>query len=717
MITNELLSFIRTSKAAGHTDAEIKDRLRAGGGWTEADLAEAFKSTMGSIYQPPVTVTKPVINPVTINSAVVNPVVANSISEQPVSMAPVARSGKKITVAIVILLLCAIAGGAVYAYQNDFLAKIFPSKNAYTEENFLSGILEKITQIDTASYVFSTSLKTNDREAGTRPFIVPKIDVKRRVSYENDRIRLNDIIQNIDTLAMYYNSSQGKATYPKSLQEIDDKFESNSSYIKLKDSSGKPYSYTVKPGGVGYTMAVDFETQEIIDQMRTRTDSVVFDGKRATFDETSTKYFYVSSEIPEPYLVELTEYLKSAPANMNFDANIEGAFKRAGSESATANWRGAFDFSGDFDDLSIKVAVEARKVGEDYYILVDKFPSLFFFSMFTPIKGKWIQLSPKESMDGTSQYSGGISDYAVYLERAEKGYADEKAKLANFIKNAVRLADEQKVFTFKNNPALTKVGDRDLYKYELSFDKENLKTYIDKLASEAKSSYPDEFLVSSELDKLSTYLGTQEGSDVLDYLQDNLFVTVFTDQSGMIAKIETRMRTVPPEEIAHLKGKQIDQMIGIQISDVNKEIPVTVPGDYITSQEANDLLQASNTFDDSRKNGTDSSIKSSLSNMRAYAELYYDKYSNYSGICTNKQEIFTSLLDSASRNSPSKINTNLSKAGDYDMVTCHATAEGWLVEAPLSDSTKELPYMYCVDSSGITMQKTTVSKAQSLTCN
>lgn len=109
-----------------------------------------------------------------------------------------------------------------------------------------------------------------------------------------------------------------------------------------------------------------------------------------------------------------------------------------------------------------------------------------------------------------------------------------------------------------------------------------------------------------------------------------------------------------------------------------------------------------------RTKGEDAAIESSLSNMRAQAELYYSTNSNYgvsASDCTTAATIFTSATSTGSLRN---LLTGVTARGVTP--ACFSSATGWAVGAPLKTSGQ----YYCVDSAGTAKQSTAI--ATSTTC-
>jgi len=116
-----------------------------------------------------------------------------------------------------------------------------------------------------------------------------------------------------------------------------------------------------------------------------------------------------------------------------------------------------------------------------------------------------------------------------------------------------------------------------------------------------------------------------------------------------------------------------------------------------------------------RAKGADAAIKSNLANARAQAELFYnDNTNSYLTVCQNlsvngTKSIYASLEQArvAAGKTTVAVVTAASTAGAWDMTTCHDSAGAWAAESPLKGSASGAPSMYCVDSQGNSITKTT----------
>lgn len=99
-------------------------------------------------------------------------------------------------------------------------------------------------------------------------------------------------------------------------------------------------------------------------------------------------------------------------------------------------------------------------------------------------------------------------------------------------------------------------------------------------------------------------------------------------------------------------------------------------------------------LNDARKGGSDASIKESMSNLRAQAEIYYNANGfNYTGMCNDAK--VTQLLTAAKNN------------GDGTAADCYPSAQAWAASAKLNTAGtgSTTTQFFCVDSTGISVIK------------
>ncbi|MFA6430553.1 MAG: type II secretion system protein [Candidatus Paceibacterota bacterium] len=104
-----------------------------------------------------------------------------------------------------------------------------------------------------------------------------------------------------------------------------------------------------------------------------------------------------------------------------------------------------------------------------------------------------------------------------------------------------------------------------------------------------------------------------------------------------------------------------------------------------------------------RSKGSNAAIKSSLANMRAQAEMYYDgtgagTYGASNALCTDAASGIKNMVDSVK--------------GMSTAVTCTSDASSWAVSALLKDATT-----WCVDYTGKSATTTGIASSTPFKCS
>ncbi len=122
-----------------------------------------------------------------------------------------------------------------------------------------------------------------------------------------------------------------------------------------------------------------------------------------------------------------------------------------------------------------------------------------------------------------------------------------------------------------------------------------------------------------------------------------------------------------------------------------------------------------------RDKGTDAAIKSSLTNARAQAELFFDAGQTYEGVCTaGTNNISTMVTGAAQRLLGSNtvggdaVAFSYNRAGGAGSAVCHDSATGWAAIVSLRSPTTASAG-WCVDSTGKAQEATSLA-ANAVSC-
>ncbi len=617
----------------------------------------------------------------------------------PSQMPPAHRSRATLLIAIIALVLL-VLGGTAYAY----FQKIGPFASAtYTEENIFSGLLVKIGQIKSSKTIISGSLAVEPRDPDAIPYVVKNSTLDLKQKYENDYIRVRDLRQIMSKISTY---TFAEKKFPASLSVLPTAV-GFYAYSIFDPVTEKSYEYKILDNGADFSLVVTFETdnaiQELLRANKYYPDTALkVTGKSIEFRKAQMNRFYsISSTLPEPFLAEWSKSLQYIPADISgsIAASVTGESK----EGTLPQWIFNMNAEGVMGDLTYKINLDAIKKDRDYYVKINNIPSIFLFmSDFSAMKGKWVKFSsPQSSPSEVQGYYGSDLGYLQNeLPRLEESYRKNKEDLARFMRKAVVIADEVKLASFKSGPKRETIDGRKLTRYELAINKEAIINFYTRLGEEVRK---DESLgeyreFTGDIATLD-YLKGSEFDEIFEYINKNTQFTLWVDDQGFPAIVQEAIRLVPADSAVQLKDKQIKIILRLVLSDINKSLDIKVPEDAVSFQELS-LISAQDPVQQS------SAIKSSLSAIRAKAELVYDQ--NGFGYGKNPFPLGPCKQTANTLFGDIKVFENISRATNNNpsVATCvssavSGTVEAYAVSVPLPD---DADYSWCIDSTGAATQ-------------
>ena len=566
----ELDKYVTEARQSGMSDDQIRSELLKAG-W---DLSNIDLGT-NSVKPPIQRQTPPVYTPT--EAKPFQPQTAEpAYNTAPIEQSPAKSSHRGFKTLAVLFILVLLGGGAGLGYA--YLQKIGPfAEIPYTEKNLVSGLLNKLSEINTSLYTSSVSFDIVPREAGAEPFVIQvSNEGQLRQQYQNDYDRSKSVS------ALLQNFSYIKGKYPSTIQELGKGIPTYANYSITDPVSGNPYGYKLTDNGKNFALTVNFETDNAIKTIKKSSgftaSTTLISGKEITFTKDSYRYFYLNNEPPKPFLVSLGEYSRMLPPDIS--AMLSFSATSDSTKAGQSDWKFNLDGTGDFGDLTYAVNVDALGKDGIYYFKVNKIPSLFFLSSLAAIKGQWIKVDPSAS--STLKSNVGYNEFSSIsseLPKFEDSYKKNREETLNFIKKTASLADEENLFTFKNQPTRETVGDRSLYKYDLKIKKEAIVSFYQKILAEASKKKDSPIGQLSNDQGALEYLQSKEFGEVFDYLDKNTGVTIYVDMNGFPAILQYTMRIVPPDTALQLKDKQANLIFKLILSKINEPVDIEAPGE------------------------------------------------------------------------------------------------------------------------------------------
>lgn len=255
-------------------------------------------------------------------------------------------------------------------------------------------------------------------------------------------------------------------------------------------------------------------------------------------------------------------------------------------------------------DASYALDIEARKIQDTVYGLVNKFPSLPFFDL-SAVKGKWVSITP----DDTDLFSDDALDQIDNRRTIEQ------------MKTNLRRALDDKVFTVDRKlPAETVTGVRSEH-HRLAVDPTKLPDLYRHLI-ETKKGRGEK---TDDLEKILADLGRIETQDIFKRVAKNSVIEVWIDRvSGMLRQVAWTLVVVPPEGNEKLKDKQFRISLQLTLEKVNQNVRVDRPLNPIDYDEAVRLVTGI-----SKKEQLFNKQMDRVANIRSGLDQYHRLTKNY----------------------------------------------------------------------------------------
>ncbi len=487
------------------------------------------------------------------------------VTPPPVSQPPIYKGSSKSHIRwIVVFLIIIVGGGVTYAFQSGIISL---GNTPYTKETLSSDIFKGIGKIRQSSYALHLTVASEPKEADAQPFSVA---VPKNPALEEAYKRDQDRVRDLSTIATAIETSYYKArTYPQSLSSLDQKTQ----------TAAKNITYAPNADSTDYTLTVTLETTDATDsfvRMAKSNSGVKVTGKTVTVSRAGGTYFYTSESTKPPALVSifnLQSYLAYIPGNLKLDGTITGASQKT--DDNKINSKVHIDGTVDLSDINMGMDAEFRKVADNYYVILNKFPSPI--ADLTKIKGKWIKITADEALSYGGSYMGIVSQSGT--DTVAKSKAEAAEQLSLFLK----VADKDQVLTFVNSRKDT-VDGASLTRYELEFNKAAFPQFYQDLVNEFANKFPDRPILTLDQSTLD-YLKSPEFDQAFEYFRKNTTLTLWSDADGIPIQLQYGLRMVP-ESKTGTPDRQIRLTLTLTLKDVNKSINIEAPGDTMTIEDA-----------------------------------------------------------------------------------------------------------------------------------
>ena len=526
------------------------------------------------------------------------------------SMKSGTKSSMKWVVTILVLIILVAGGMVAYAYYEKIGP--FTPNPPYNTNTMASSIFAGIGNIGVASYSLHMNAASQTKEADAKPFELAVDNSEQTLAYKKDIDTVRDIQVILTSIETYFSS---KKKYPSTLPKD----------ITISSERLSQCQYQASSSLSDYTLTVHFQSVAAINSIiksinmyssNASTTKFVASGKTLTFTKNiMSSYLYISSEPPQPFLANILgmqDYLGNIPSDFMLDGTLSGATAKTASNQYDSQVR--ISGSANYSDISAAVDAQFKKIGNNIYIMVSKFPTIV--ASVSKIKDKWIVLTPQDIASYASGYMGSTSGTPNDQIEASKGVAIQAIKVFLIV------ADLNQALIVKNKPAIELINGIRAYRYELEFNKQTMPKFYSDLTTRFASQFKDKNPMVFDQGTLD-YLKSKQFSDAFDYFRNNTTLVLWADSTGIPVQVMYKIRMVPG-----IKAKNSDRQIvlttTLSLNDINKTINIETPKDSMSMEDAIIAItgQSKEEYIFNKQQASITTIRTMLGNFKSIVGIY-----------------------------------------------------------------------------------------------
>lgn len=475
---------------------------------------------------------------------------------------PTQRSSNRSTTALLLLLLVLLVGGAGYGYTHGAFS--FLRRAPFGEDTLLQSLAKAFASIQSSSYKATISLASEARETGAAPLslLAPAGAV---LPYSRDEERLKGLQDRALALESYFTVHK---SYPAQLSDL------------VSDSGGaasSDYWYTLAPGGKEFTLRTVLETQEAVDRVVASHGGagLAVSGTTLTINKSTPPYFVVALTPSDPVLapfVDIQNEVAYFPADLNVAASLLGTGSATG---GTGDARVAVDVKLSTASTQAALLGEARKVGNDFFVDIQKAPDFLGFGAVT---NHWVKITPNDIVPGTGRL--GVDPLAF-----EHVFENQQKIISNELSTFLAIADKHHALRIVGSPVHETIEGLDLFTYRLELNPDTIPTFYEELATTFAKQFGDQSPIAFSA-QVASYLKSDDWKKVLAYFNQNTQFSISVDANGTPRLITYAVRIVPAASATALANKQFRLAFAMRLDDINVPVTVAVPSPLITYEDA-----------------------------------------------------------------------------------------------------------------------------------
>ncbi|MDD5110040.1 MAG: hypothetical protein PHI63_02390 [Patescibacteria group bacterium] len=487
---------------------------------------------------------------------------------------------------------CIAAVVYFFVFRNLQLPKISPPP--LSDAEILSQALSALPGIESGAIRFEVRFASENRDPGATALAaeLPGGEAKAQ-ALSRDLERMEEISHLMQQLqggtfpSAGGTSASAQPHYPTDLAQLGGPGDART------DPAGSPYRY--ESDGYDFTLTFRLETEaavaawnEQVNGTRTyRSDTTPLPraavGEDIVLGDTmETPYATFDPVEAQGGLAMLQEGMREfeqyLPKDLAVWMSVGGKFAADPAPNKTGDFSlgmgGGFSSGG----TTLEAAAELRKVKEDFFGLIEKFPPNPVLDL-TAIIGQWVQMTPEDLIG-----SGMDLDFSA----SEKELANVETMEQRY-QLALAIAQEVKLYTIAAvQPVVEENGSR-YHHYQLTIDRTKFVPFYRALA-ERSSTLGDKAAVPL-YPKLVEALEGEDFTAIYDAIAKQSTIEVWVQAgTNLPHKLTYSWRLVPSDAAKKLAEKQFRLTVAMTLDQVNQPVTIEAPTSTISFDAATGLV-------------------------------------------------------------------------------------------------------------------------------
>ena len=278
----------------------------------------------------------------------------------------------------------------------------------------------------------------------------------------------------------------------------------------------------------------------------------------------------INSDMANDFYSQLFTFI---PTDLDIKLQFGGIYNKKEAEDQKSENESSLAGYYSSGGTTMSVDLSLKTIGEKYYVLISKFPSLFFMDL-TPYSGKWIEIT-KETTDTPFDSLLNFGDSKL----------DESANVQEQIYQILILAMKHKVISLKNANDTEMINGYKTYKVSLVTSRENIKAFYQELTDTLSRDFGEKALIKYD-EKTVANFDEANFQTLFDYWQKNSTITFWIDNRLSIPRqMSFQFKFAPTEDVTKFKDKQLNLTFNFNLQDINESVKIEKPDNVVTWDE------------------------------------------------------------------------------------------------------------------------------------